>query len=52
VHDIIVPMRTTIEMNPENRDALLALAARLGDKGFPSVLQEAIETYLIQRAAI
>jgi hypothetical protein len=49
VHDIIVPMRTTIEMKPEHRAALLALA-RLGDKGFSSVLQEAIETYLIQRA--
>jgi hypothetical protein len=39
-------MRTTVEMKPEHRAALLALAARRGDKGFSSVLEEAIETYL------
>lgn len=39
-------MRTTVEMKPEHRSALLALAARRGDKGFSSVLAEAIEEYL------
>jgi hypothetical protein len=39
-------MRTTVEMKPEHRSALLALAARRGEKGFFSVLAEAIEEYL------
>ena len=46
VHVIINPMRTTVEMKPEHRSALLALAARRGEKGFSSVLAEAIEEYL------
>ncbi len=33
-------------MKPEHRSALLALAARRGEKGFSSVLAEAIEVYL------
>lgn len=41
-----VRMRTTIEMKPEHRSALLALAARRGEKGFSSVLEEAIGQYL------
>jgi hypothetical protein len=41
-------MRTTVEMKPEHRSALLALAARRGEKGFSSVLAEAIEEYLDQ----
>ena len=40
------PMRTTVEMKPEHRSALLALAARRGEKGFSSVLEEAIGQYL------
>jgi hypothetical protein len=39
-------MRTTVEMKPHHRSALLALAARRGEKGFSSVLAEAIEEYL------
>ncbi len=39
-------MRTTIEMKPEHRTALIALAARRGEKGFSSVLAEAIDVYL------
>jgi hypothetical protein len=39
-------MRTTIEMRPEHRAALLAIAARRGQKGFSSVLEEAIASYL------
>jgi hypothetical protein len=39
-------MRTTIEMKPEHRSALLALAARRGEKGFSSVLAEAIDEFL------
>jgi hypothetical protein len=39
-------MRTTVEMKPEHRSALLALAADRGEKGFSSVLAEAIEVYL------
>jgi hypothetical protein len=39
-------MRTTVEMKPEHRSALLALASRRGQKGFSAVLGDAIETYL------
>ena len=39
-------MRTTVEMKAEHRSALLALAARRGEKGFSSVLAEAIEHFL------
>lgn len=35
-----------MEMKPQHRSALLALAARRGEKGFSSVLAEAIEEYL------
>jgi len=41
-----MPMRTTVEMKPEHRSALIALAARRGEKGFSSVLEAAIEQYL------
>jgi hypothetical protein len=43
---IIGIMRTTVEMKPEHRTALLALAAQRGQKGFSSVLAEAIDEYL------
>lgn len=39
-------MRTTVEMKPEHRSALLALASRRGQKGFSDVLGEAIESFL------
>ena len=41
-----VCMRTTIEIRPEHRSALLALASRRGQKGFSGVLGEAIESFL------
>lgn len=39
-------MRTTVEIKPEHRSALLSLASRRGEKGFSSVLEEAIDSYL------
>jgi len=39
-------MRTTIEMKPEHRARLLELAATRGEKGFSSVVAEAVELYL------
>ncbi len=39
-------MRTTIEMKPEHRSALLTLVSRRGQKGFSAVLGEAIENHL------
>jgi hypothetical protein len=39
-------MRTTIELKPEHRARLLEMAARRGQKGFSSVIQEAIDGYL------
>ena len=38
-------------MKPEHRSALLALAARRGEKGFSNVLAEALEIYLAGEAA-
>jgi hypothetical protein len=44
-------MRTTVELKPEHRSRLLALAAERGEKGFSSVLAEAVDAYLrIQQA--
>jgi metal-responsive CopG/Arc/MetJ family transcriptional regulator len=43
-------MRTTVELKPEHRSALLALAAQRGYKGFSAVLEEAIEAYLADQA--
>jgi predicted DNA-binding protein len=39
-------MRTTIELKPENRSRLIAIAAKRGEKGFSSILNEAVESYL------
>ena len=39
-------MRTTIEMKPEHRARILELAASRGDKGFSTVVTEALELYL------
>lgn len=39
-------MRTTVELKPEHRSRLLAIAARRGEKGFSNVLNEAVESYL------
>ena len=39
-------MRTTIELKDEQRARLLELAARRGEKGFSSVIAEAIEAHL------
>jgi metal-responsive CopG/Arc/MetJ family transcriptional regulator len=39
-------MRITVQMKPEHRSALQALAARRGEKGLSSVLAEAIAEYL------
>jgi hypothetical protein len=39
-------MRITVELKPEHRSRLLAMAARRGDKGFSGVLREALDTYL------
>ncbi len=36
-----------IEINPEHRAKLVELAARRGEKGFSSVIGEAIEAYLL-----
>jgi hypothetical protein len=39
-------MRTTIEMKPEHRARILELAANRGEKGFSSVIAEALDRYL------
>lgn len=39
-------MRTTIELTDEHRAALLELAARRGEKGFSTLIAEALDVYL------
>jgi predicted transcriptional regulator len=39
-------MRTTIEMKSEHRARILELAANRGEKGFSTVVAEALERYL------
>lgn len=39
-------MRTTIELTDEHRARLLELAARRGEKGFSSVIAEALDEHL------
>ncbi len=39
-----------MEIKPEHRSALLALAAQRGEKGFSRILEEAIEHYLTGEA--
>jgi predicted transcriptional regulator len=39
-------MRTTIELRDEHRARLLELAARRGEKGFSSVIAEALDEHL------
>lgn len=46
MHDKLGDVRTTVEMSAEHRSALLALAARRGQKGFSALLAEAVEEYL------
>jgi hypothetical protein len=43
-------VRTTADIEPEHRSALLAIAARRGEKGFSGVLKEAIKGYLAGEA--
>lgn len=42
-HDSL--MRTTIELSDEHRARLLELAARRGEKGFSSIVEEALGRY-------
>lgn len=44
-------VRTTIELKPEHRAKLLELAARRGEKGFSTVIAEALQAYLESTAA-
>ena len=43
-------MRTTIEIRDDHRAALMALAARRGQKGFSGLVAEAISAYLANAA--
>lgn len=44
-------MRTTIELTEEQRAELLKLAAQRGLKGFSSLIQEAVDTFLNNQAS-
>ncbi len=44
-------MRTTIEIDDAQRAELLKLAAQRGEKGFSSVIREALELYIRQHRA-
>lgn len=42
-------MRTTIELSSEHRARLLDIAARRHEKGFSSIIAEAVAEYLVRR---
>jgi len=44
--DTLTSVRTTIELKDEHRARLLELAARRGEKGFSSVIADAIDAHL------
>jgi len=44
-------MRTTVEITDEQRAQLLKLAAQRGEKGFSSLIREALELYMRQHRA-
>jgi len=45
------PMRTTVEISDEHRAQLLKLAAQRGEKGFSSLIREALDLYMKQHRA-
>ncbi len=45
------PMRTTVEIDDAQRAELLKLAAQRGEKGFSSVIREAVDLYIRQHRA-
>jgi metal-responsive CopG/Arc/MetJ family transcriptional regulator len=44
-------MRTTVEIDDDQRAELLKLAAQRGDKGFSAIVREALDAYLEQHRA-
>jgi predicted transcriptional regulator len=44
-------MRTTIEITDEQRSKLLAAAARRGEKGFSTIIREALDHYFESESA-
>jgi Arc/MetJ-type ribon-helix-helix transcriptional regulator len=46
MHVSMPKMRTTVEITDEQRVELMRLAAQRGEKGFSSVVREAIDRYL------
>jgi len=44
-------MRTTVEISDEHRAQLLKLAAQRGEKGFSSLIREALDLYMRQHRA-
>jgi metal-responsive CopG/Arc/MetJ family transcriptional regulator len=44
-------MRTTVEIDDDQRAELLRLAAQRGEKGFSAIVREAIDVYLRQHRA-
>ncbi|MCX6590155.1 MAG: hypothetical protein NTV70_11415 [Acidobacteria bacterium] len=42
-------MRTTIELKPEHRARLLELSARRGEKGFSTLIGEALDEFLLRQ---
>ena len=44
-------MRTTVEISDEQRAQLLQMAAQRGEKGFTSLIREALDLYMNQHRA-
>ena len=45
------PMRTTVEIDDVHRAELLKLAAERGERGFSSLIREALDLYMRQHRA-
>jgi len=48
MYDFFQSVRTTVELTDRQRSRLLALAAARREKGFSSLVQEAIDRYLAE----
>ena len=51
MHVDLLPMRTTVEIDDSQRAELLKLAAQRGEKGFSSIVREALDIYIKQHRA-
>lgn len=51
MYDIVIGVRTTVEISDAQRAKLLELAAQRGEKGFSRLVQEALDGYLADQVS-